>query len=352
MEEAVDFIKNINEKTMIIFDNDGDGIGSAAIFAKTFKTIFGKYPEFALKTDDYSFISEKIFRKRKKLDFIVTMDIPFDEKPEYILKFAKKSKVLIIDHHQVHENMNRYTNIVHINPEFFKTEIPSYKYCVSKLVYDIISKICNIESLDWLAGIGILNDKCEDVWKEFMENIYKKYNITQAELKIVNDIITSGYHYSGLKGASKGYEACLEAKSPRDILESKTINSKRLKKFYDAIEKEINNILLSWRKKAEIFNDKKLIILKINSKFLLNSPISTSISMEKPDYTVVVAGKRGNAMHISLRRQDKKINCGKLAADATNNLKNAKGGGHVPAAGASIMSKDWEIFRKRVLEML
>jgi single-stranded DNA-specific DHH superfamily exonuclease len=352
LEKAVKFINNIDgKKAAVIFDNDGDGIGSAAMIAKFLKTIFKKYPEAISKTSDLYFITKEIFQRLRKFDFIITLDIAFDEKPEHILKLAKKSKILVIDHHQIHENLNKYKNIVHINPELWQTKFPSYKYCVSKIVYDIISKISNTENLEWLTGIGIVNDKCEDVWKDFLNRTCKKYKISLRELKLVNDIITSGYYYSGIKGAKIGYQACLEASSPLDILSASTPSSKKLKNFYNSIEREIVSITKNWKKNAEVFEDKKLIILELNTKFSVNSPISTKISTEKPDYTVIVARKKGKETFISLRRQDKKINCGELASSAIKNLKNAKGGGHIPAAGASIMSKDWKIFRKRILEL-
>jgi nanoRNase/pAp phosphatase (c-di-AMP/oligoRNAs hydrolase) len=56
--------------------------------------------------------------------------------------------------------------------------------------------------------------------------------------------------------------------------------------------------------------------------------------------------------YMSLRRQDKKVNCGRVAQRAIKNLNNASGGGHIPAAGVHIMSKDWEIFRNRILKLL
>jgi hypothetical protein len=190
-----------------------------------------------------------------------------------------------------------------------------------------------------------------DEWKDFLDIIYKKYKMSFSDFKLINDIINSGYYYSGSKGVETAYKACLETSSPKGILNAMTSNSKKLKSFYNRIEKEITSTNKNWKKKAEIFKDKKLIILRLNTKFPINSPVSTKISFEKPNYTVIVTRKKGKMTFISLRRQDKKINCGELASNATKNLRNSKGGGHIPAAGASIMSKDWKIFRKRILNL-
>jgi len=353
LKKAVDFIKkNGNKKTVIIFDTDGDGIGAAAILAKTFKKLFKKTPKAMPADHGLLFITKKMFKENKKFDIVITVDIAIDEKPDYILKLAKKSKVLIIDHHQIHRNLNRIKNILHFNPSLWKIKIPSYKYCTSKIVYDICNKLTNIEDLDWLAGMGIVNDRGEDVWKVFLNKIYKKHNLSLSKLKLINNIITSSYHHSGASGVKIGYKVCLESSSPLDILKAKTPNSKKLKKFYDAIEKEIILTMKNWKRNAEIIENKKLIILKLNTKFSINSPISTKVSEEKPHYTVVVAREKNKMIYMSLRRQDKKVNCGKKATKISESLKNSSGGGHMPAAGIHIMSKDWKTFRKRILSLL
>jgi len=355
LKKSIDFIKkNSNKKTVIIFDTDGDGIGAATILVKTFERIFNKTPKTIPANHSLLFTNKDIFQeiKKKGFDTVITVDMAVDEKPDYILKLAKKSKILIIDHHQIHKNLNKYENILHINPILWKIKIPSHKYCTSKIVYDICKELKNIEDLDWLVGIGIVNDKCEDVWNNFLNKIYKKYDISLSKLKLINNMITSGYYHSGIEGVKIGYKACLEASSPIDILKTKNTSSKKLKKFYDIIEREIILTMENWKKNAEIIENKKLIILKLGTKFSISSPISTKISFEKPNYTIVVTRKKGKMTYISLRRQDKKVNCGKIAATVTKGLKNSSGGGHKPAAGIHIMSKDWKTFRNRIINLL
>lgn len=307
IKAAVDLIKDSrNKKFVIIFDTDGDGISAAAIISKTFKRVFNKIPEAMPINHEFLFITKDMYKEieRKKFDIVITVDVAVDENPEYILKLAKNSKVLIIDHHQIHRNLNKYKNIVHLNPGLWKIKIPSYKYCTSKIVYDICNELTNIEDLDWMAGIGIVNDKCEDKWENFLNRVYKKYNLSHSKLKLINDIISSGYYYTKNKNLRIGYKTLLEVSLPKDILETKTANSKKLKRFYDKIEKEIVLTIKNWEKNAEIFEDKKLIILKLNTIFYINSPISTIISTEKPHYTVIVAKKKGKMTSISLRRQE------------------------------------------------
>jgi len=142
----------------------------------------------------------------------------------------------------------------------------------------------------------------------------------------------------------------LEVSSPLELLEFKTSNAKTLKGFYNEVIKEINEVVNNWRKYAEVNENKKVVFLELKTKFAIQSPISTMLSIKNPNYTLIIFKKKDNLVRVSLRRQDGKVNCGKLAEFATKNLKNAGGGGHIPAAGANIMTKDLDRFKENVLK--
>jgi len=361
-KQAVEFIKSCKGKTVIIYDTDGDGIGAAAILAKTLKRLFGKLPKAIPGNHDLFYITKNNYNQisKQKAERIITVDIAVDEKPEYIFKLAKKHKILIIDHHQIHKNLNSFKNIIHINPSLWKSRIPSFRYASSKIVFDICKKITNIEDLDWLAGLGIINDYAGASWKDFLNDLYKKYPYLKGKepysfdnkLGYINHLITAGCYYSKIKGGKIGYDTCLKAESPLDIIKLKITSSKKLKKIYNKVENEIKDTIKNWRKKTEIIENKKLVILELNTKFSIQSIISTKISIEVPNYTVIVARKDGKKTYISFRRQDRKVNCGELADITTKNLRNASGGGHIPAAGGNIMTKDWDKFKENVIRFL
>lgn len=361
-KQAIDFIKKCKGKTIIIYDTDGDGIGSAVILAKTLKRLFKKFPKSIPGNHDLFYITKNNYDEisKQKADKIIIVDIAVDEKPEYILKLAKNHKILIIDHHQVHKNLNKFKNIIHMNPSLWKSRIPSFRYASSKIAFDICKKITNVENLDWLAGLGIINDYAGVFWKDFLDKLYEKYPYLKGKnlysfdnkLGFINNLITAGYYHSKMKGGKIGYKTCLKSESPLDIIKLRIASAKKLKKMYDKVESEIQNTIKNWRKKAEIIENKKLIILELNTKFSIQSPISTKISIEVPNYTVIVSRKDGNKTYISFRRTDGKVNCGKLAATTTKNLRNASGGGHIPAAGGNIMTKDWNKFKENVIRFL
>jgi len=363
IEKAIKFLKSCNEKSAIIYDVDGDSIGSAVIVAKTLERLFGyKSQAFPISHDLFA-VDKGIYKKIKdgKIRNVIIVDIAVDENPKYILELSKKARILIIDHHQIHKDLNKFDNILQINPFFLNSKIKPFKYCTSKLTYDICTKAAEIEDLDWLAGLGIINDYCGDRWKDFLDKIYEKYPILKegkepysfdSNFGLIDHMVTSGYYHSGLRGCKIAYEACLEADSPLDILKARTSNAMLLKEFYDEVQEDMVRITTNWRKYSEIDEDKKLVFLKLNTKFSIKSPVSTILSIKNPNYTVIIYMRKGNFINISIRRNDGRVDCGKLAEQATKNLENANGGGHSPAAGANIMAKDWEIFRKRIYDIL
>jgi single-stranded DNA-specific DHH superfamily exonuclease len=363
IEKAAEFIKSCSEKTALVYDIDGDSIGSAVILSKTIERLFGYIPQAFIISHELFAFDKGIFKKvnDKKIKNIIIVDIAIDEEPKYILEIAKKSKILVIDHHQVRNNLNKFDNILYMNPFFWKSKIEPFKYCTSKLTYDICSRITSIDDLDWLAGLGIINDYCGEEWKEFLDKIYSKYSVLKkgsepysfdSNFGLIDHIITSGYYHSGNKGGKIAYEACLEASSPLDILYAKTSKARLLKMFYDEVQEEINRVVDNWRDYAEIYEDKKLVFLELKTKFAVKSPISTILGIRNPNYTFIILRRKGNFINISFRREDGKVDCGKLAMSATKNLENAGGGGHAPAAGASIMAKDLEKFKEKILKLV
>lgn len=363
IDRTVDFIKSCKEKTALIYDIDGDSIGSGVIIAKTIRKLFNYTPEAFPISHDLFVIDKGIHKeiKNKNIKNLIIVDIPIDEQPKDVLQISGRVKILILDHHQIHNDLNKYKNILHVNPYFWNSKVKPVKYCVSKLTYDVCNRIINIEDLAWLAGLGIINDYCGDVWKEFLDSIYEKYPILKegkepysfdSNLGLINHMVTSGYYHSGIKGSKIAYESCLEVSSPLDLLEAKTPKAKILKSFHVEVQKEIDKIINNWKNYAEIHEDKKLIFLELKTRFAIKSPISTILGIKNPNYTFIIFRRNRNFIHISLRREDGKVNCGKLAEFATKNLKNANGGGHVPAAGANIMTKDLDKFKENALKYL
>jgi hypothetical protein len=209
--------------------------------------------------------------------------------------------------------------------------------------------------------LGIINDYCGEQWKDFLDTVYERYPVLKegkepysfdSNLGLINHMITSGYYHSGLRGGKLAFEACLEVSSPLDLLEAKTSKAKILRDLYLEVQEEIDYIVNNWENFAETYKDKKLVFIELKTKFSIQSPISTILSIRNPNLTLVIYRKKGEFVHVSIRRNDGKVDCGRLAEFATKGLENANGGGHKPAAGAHVLAKDLDKFKENILNFL
>jgi single-stranded DNA-specific DHH superfamily exonuclease len=358
LENAVNFIKKYgSEKIVIIYDTDSDGIAAAVIISRTIERLFGELPVALPNNHDIPYLTnltknlyEEVIKSKARV--LITVDMPLHEDTNYVLNLAKKCRILIIDHHQALDLNPLSKNIFHINPYFWPFPIDPCDYPVSKLVYEICDAIVNVENLIWLAGVGIINEGAENVWRDFMEVIYEKYDIKKNGLKKLCKLINSGYYHSGEIGGKFAFEACLQASSPHDILETRVSAAKRLNEFHKKIAKEIERLVNIWRKEAEVIHELGLVFWKLPTKLLVQSPVATEIGYQEPEYTFVIAKDAGEITYLHFRNQSRKINCAELAAFSTRGLKNAGGGGHIPAAGGHIMTKDLDVVKGRIVRYL
>jgi single-stranded DNA-specific DHH superfamily exonuclease len=76
--------------------------------------------------------------------------------------------------------------------------------------------------------------------------------------------------------------------------------------------------------------------------------VSTIVSVRNPHNTILIGKVKDDGFQISARRQDKKKNMSELLKELVAGFEGSNAGGHVPAAGARILLKDKEEFKKRV----
>ncbi len=361
LKAAAQFLKQAEPaSTAIVYHKScGDGIAAAAIVARTFLKIFGKQPKILAHA--YSEDFRKLIDSIKKYKSVIFLDLSIDKNKKELLDLKKSSKILIVDHHELTNNLND-SGILHVHPKFFYHGNSS-RYVGAKLAYDICSEVMDICEMCWLAGVGLVHDIGSEDFKEFMNQIYRKFpelregkNVYGFESRlgqIVSVITAAGYGAAAEKAAVK---LCIEAKDPMAILERKYPEARLLQCAKEGINKEINYYVKNWRTKAKIFPDINLALYKINSKHNIGSAVSTILSLKNPETIFVIYKKINGIIKISTRNQVKRINCDELTKRLAVNLMNGVGGGHIPAAGGSFAAKDLkkflELVPKFVREML
>ncbi len=101
-DKAVDFLRKVNGNVGIFFHDDTDGACSAALINSLLKQ---RGVRTTLATGPIDKESFKAF-KWIKVDYIVFTDLAIDQYPDWLEMFDKE-KIIIIDHHPIHNDLNK-----------------------------------------------------------------------------------------------------------------------------------------------------------------------------------------------------------------------------------------------------
>ncbi|MEK6923436.1 MAG: DHH family phosphoesterase, partial [Nanoarchaeota archaeon] len=174
----------------------------------------------------------------------------------------------------------------------------------------------------------------------------KKIYDFSSQLGSIASLFSAGKDKVG--GERLALEIALEAGSPKELLDCSG-KAAILCKHKKIREDEIKYYTSDWRNKAEKYGN--LIIYEIAPKNEIISAVSTEISMQIKDKTVVVLRTNNNSMKVSYRNQNAKVDCNKLALQLAQEF-NGIGGGHRQAAGGLISENKREEFKKRLRELV
>ncbi|MCK4670781.1 MAG: DHH family phosphoesterase [Nanoarchaeota archaeon] len=355
IERFVDFIKALSpeDNIAIYHDTDPDGICAATL-------MFNALEKLGLKTailegfdhGDPDMVEDVLMKvKESDINVIVFLDLLADRHPDKIKEVEKHANIILIDHHPI-ENDVASEKTIFIKPQIFVEGIIPSRYCTTKLVYDLMSRLVDLSDLDWLCGIGIIADFAFDAWEDYLDGLYQKYNVDKKKMHIdskfgaIAKLIVAANTIS-FEEAEKAALKVIESRTMDEAIENL--------KGYNKIEDEIQKFLDNSKECTEEFPDKNMAIIHIKSQYYINSIIATRISLNLPEkiFFVVQADKSDpERLAVSGRCQSKRVHLGKIMHDAVKGFEEASGGGHAPAAGANFKKEDYKEFKKRILEMV
>ncbi|MBI4450619.1 DHH family phosphoesterase [Candidatus Woesearchaeota archaeon] len=351
-ERAQEFIKALKpeDRVAIIHDNDPDGISAAVILSKLISSLRGKPPDLVMHQnggDKHITPATLKILKDNMINRLITADLSVDGDPASIHVAETFARILAIDHHRTMHDINSSTTIL-LRPEFF-SEVAPNKYCTAKLAYDLANSIRPFPELDWLAVVGSIADIAYEPWMDWINEVFTKYKqkmrkdpFDSAFGKIADYIsLTESYNE---KLVPLCYTTLFNAKTPSDVLKSK------LKQYHGIMRQEQQRWIRAMPKKAERHGD--IIFYHVQSKHHLKGNISTLLSLKHPHTTFILYDFREGIASVSSRRHDGTVKLNEVLNSATYGLPGAKGGGHVPAAGARLRAQDWPVFKERVLKLL
>lgn len=336
-----------SDKVAVVFHNDPDGVCSGVILAKIVERLRKKRVDgFFYPVDNKVFLTIELVKKLRGFNKIITTDLAVDQFPDSVKEVERFAEVLVVDHHKLINNLAS-GRTTFIKADFLRED--SASYCASKLVFDLGNGVVNIADLDWVSCIGVIGDMAWPVWRGFLDNTLRKYgfDVVDDPWKCVFGEcakVISSAEIVKRDNIGKAFDVLYRAKSARDIISSE------LSKFSKLVDEDI----AFWRSKVrnvKCVQDLELVLLEISPKYKIKSALSTLVSIDNPHITWVVADISGDKeVSVSARRQDRLVPLNKVMDDAVKGIPNAFGGGHVPAAGATLPKDFYAKFKEQLFD--
>ncbi|PIN81900.1 hypothetical protein COV11_00565 [Candidatus Woesearchaeota archaeon CG10_big_fil_rev_8_21_14_0_10_30_7] len=354
INKSITFLKNIkkSDRVAVIHHTDPDGISSGVLMCKLIERLRGKQPDLRHNQPGiiHGFTDETLeLLKSDKINKVITTDISPDENYENWKDVEEFAEILIVDHHPlIYEETDR---TIILKPQLFQKDILPVRYCAAKLVYDLASYLVDMSDLDWIASIGIIGDVASPAWEDFLDKTFKKYNFVKGKDwfdsilgKTASTMSCAECYDESL--IPKVFGILYRAKTPEEIINSE------LKQFKEIIQEEIQYWIKNLNEKAEFYPEIETIYYKITPKHHVKSSISTNLGIKFPNKTIFIVSEENDLMLISARRGDFKKSVNDILKKAIINIPDAQAGGHIPAAGARVPKQYYEVFKKRLLEVL
>ncbi|MFQ6055700.1 MAG: DHH family phosphoesterase [Methanosarcinales archaeon] len=343
-ERGISFIREIKKKDrlLVIHHKDVDGLVSTTILLRLFKKISLNVSKIIASSNEE--IEEDI-KKIKDFDKTIILDIDICYLKKQLTSLKKD--ILLIDHHPPRSDLNS-KRIVYINP---RLEFPKVYQPASYVIYRFLSRIVDLEDIEWLAALGTIGDfgfeDCEDIVKKWID--VKKEDIKDKEelpkttfwknIKMLNAAITE-----------LGYNNTLYILKTVNSL-GELIKNRKIENAYKGFNKKLEQIEQEFWENVRTIKEVNLVISEIESKHrALSSFFSTEFAAKYPDKIIILMRRKIGKYAINARYQGKGIHLGKIMRKCTKGLNG--GGGHPHAAGATISAKNKNIFEERLIREL
>lgn len=348
-EEFWDFVEGISEedKIALITHIDLDGLGSGVFLEEILKNKINRNLDLIEFTDYGKDMLKNVFEKLKnnKITKVFLTDLNVDSSGfEDFLKLRQEFDVFLIDHHPSENGVNKLDKVI-------KT---STDVCSSLTIYEIGREKDLISDEEWksLADAAIIADMgfkgetglefLRKTYPELNEGNFRQFSVTTLSYKISSAIL---YNRSKKKPLKEIY----------DLIKEKKFSE--FDRFYEVIENSVQKELKLADEKAEFYEDKNLYFYFFDLEFNIGSVVSTLFSDREgfKDKAVVFVSKDfndENSFKASARNQQGNISVNFLLQKSIKGFDKAVAGGHAKAAGATFLKKDFEQFKKNLLENL
>ena len=327
--EAKEFLDNITskDKVAIIHHDDGDGFAAGILFYDWCKAKGARIEAFTYM------IGKSKFKEYNLEDFnkILIADLAPDLISED-LELIKKKQVLYTDHHP---------QAVQIPEEILELRTISEGYIPSS---ETVGQLTGLKS--WLSLAGTITDSGELYSEnaEFINKTLKEYNLTLEEFKEnISSVITNFLIYFD-KNLDEAFDVLRKLDNIKDI--------EILRKYSEPVEKETKKLVDRYEDEVERLGDVNFYYFEPD---LSVKPAVTGIigHRDRDSIYIFASLKKGtDKVTLSARNTSQRRNMPDLLEAGIKSLKDARSGGHPPAAGGILYKKDLEQFKQNVREYI
>ncbi len=358
LQPAVDFLKETgeDEKIVLIHHWDMDGSSSAAITSKILEHLRGRPADDVFIPHERAYhLSDDDRERLEDADRLVVLD--FNLQADELEELNEELDVLVVDHH----NFDRVPEVPFVNPRTEDGE--AYVPC-SKVCLDISAEFGLDEDLDWIAGLGVIQDFGVDSCPELFEQLDEKYSaylpeeLSQQELAKnceygrYSSVLNIKPYRDSAHFAELAYEALMNSEDLKELEAQEAY--RQVYEVYLEMQDEFNRMMENYEEEREINREKCVIFFDIDSDFNITSSIATNMSTKTPDWIHLVVQK-DEEVNISARCQSGRVDLGALLQEALPDAAveaGAEAGGHRKAAGASMDKKFYSEFKENFIENL
>lgn len=358
LEPAVDFLEESSkdDKIAIIHHWDMDGTSSAVIVSKILEEVRDRpADEVFIPSERAYHLGDDDREILEGMDKLIVLD--FNLEADELEELNEELDVLVVDHH----NFDRVPEVPFVNPRTEDGE--AYVPC-SKICLDISEEFGLSDDLDWIAGLGVIQDFGVDSCPELFEQLDEKYGtylpeeLSQQQLAKnceygrYSSVLNIKPYRDSAHFAKLAYEALMNSEDLQELEAQEAY--RQVYEVYLEMQDEFNRMMEDYEEDREIDREKCVIFFDIDSDFNITSSIATNMSTKTPDWIHLVIQK-DDEVNISARCQSGRVDLGTLLQNALPEEaveKGAEAGGHKKAAGASMDIEFYDEFKDNFLNLL
>lgn len=333
-EDFITYLDKIekNDNIAVIAHNDLDGVASAILIDKVLESR-------KIKIKDLKFVQLKVGFFENLLDELseegitktFVCDLGVGSDISGFNKLREKFDVFLIDHHPYEIS----------GKGIIKTKTAD---CATLAVYNLAKDDFDLSKLEWLVCAAMVSDSSykDENNLEFLKKYYPELtleNVHESELgKLANKISSAITYFQG------------KEKKVFSLIKKNDLSS--FGKYHKIIDAEIKKYVEKFQKEAEYYPEKNLYFYFGDPKYGITSFVTTIVSAKQPNKSFVFVSPirdEPDYYKVSSRNQSGKEDMNKLMKKGIEGLENATGGGHVPAAAARFMKKDFEKFKENII---